>query len=198
MDRPEWIVPHPVTREVYCTCTNNAARGGDGNEGPNPAKPRASNAFGHIVRWREDGGEPAATRFQWDVFVEAGSRADKGGTISGDVFGSPDGLWFDALGTLWVQTDISPTVLGKGDYARLGNNQMLAVDPATGEFRRFLTGPRGCEVTGFHMTPDNRTMFVNIQHPGEVPASARPDESAGRTRTGRTTSPTAGRARPPW
>jgi hypothetical protein len=47
---------------------------------------------------------------------------------------------------------------------------MLAADPTTGDTRRFLTGPRGCEVTGVITTPDMRTMFVNIQHPGE-PAS---------------------------
>ena len=72
MDRPEWIVPHPVTREVYCACTGNTARGRDGNEGPNPANPRAPNPFGHLLRWRDDGGDPAATRFRWDVFVQAG------------------------------------------------------------------------------------------------------------------------------
>ena len=70
---------------------------------------------------------------------------------------------------LWVQTDISPTSLNKGVLEPLGNNQALAVDPATGVFRRFLTGPRGCEITAFHTTPDNRTAFVNIQHPGETP-----------------------------
>jgi secreted PhoX family phosphatase len=73
------------------------------------------------------------------------------------------------MGTLWVQTDVSPTALGRGDFAALGNNQMLAVDPQVGVFRRFLTGPRGCEITGFHTTPDNRSAFVNIQHPGETP-----------------------------
>jgi len=62
-----------------------------------------------------------------------------------------------------------PTALGKGDFAPLGNNQMLAADPATDEFKRFLVGPRGCEITGFTMTPDGRTAFVNVQHPGEVP-----------------------------
>ena len=55
------------------------------------------------------------------------------------------------------------------DWERIGNNQMLAADPATGEVRRFLTGPVGCEVTGVTLTPDLRTMFVNIQHPGEAP-----------------------------
>jgi len=176
MDRPEWVVPHPVSGEVYAACTNNSARGRKGaKEGPNPANRRAPNRFGHIVRWREQGGDVAATRFTWDVFVEAGP-ADKGGTIRGDGFACPDGLWIDSMGTLWVGTDVSPTALGKGDFAQFGNNQLLAVDPATGVFRRFLTGPRGCEITAFHTTPDNRTAFVNVQHPGEAPGDrANPD-----------------------
>jgi secreted PhoX family phosphatase len=37
----------------------------------------------------------------------------------------------------------------------------------TGQIKRFLTAPRGAEVTGITMTPDMRTLFVNIQHPGE-------------------------------
>ncbi|HKZ05795.1 MAG TPA: PhoX family phosphatase [Methylomirabilota bacterium] len=167
MDRAEWIVPHPVTREVFCACSLNPERGGASVEGANPANRRAPNPYGHLVRWREERSNPAATRFQWDVFVEAGPPG--GGSVKGDAFACPDGLWIDSMGTLWVQTDVSPGSLGKGAYAPLGNNQMLAVDPAKGEFRRFLTGPRGCEITGFHTTPDNRTAFVNVQHPGEVP-----------------------------
>jgi uncharacterized protein len=46
---------------------------------------------------------------------------------------------------------------------------MLAADPGTGEIRRFLVGPRGCEITGVIETPDQRTLFINIQHPGELP-----------------------------
>ena len=41
----------------------------------------------------------------------------------------------------------------------MGNNAMLCADLASGEFRRFLTGPRGCEVTGVIQAPDQRTMF---------------------------------------
>jgi secreted PhoX family phosphatase len=51
--------------------------------------------------------------------------------------------------------------------ANLSNNMLLAADPVTREFRRFLVGPAGCEVTGITFTPDSRTMFVDIQHPGE-------------------------------
>jgi hypothetical protein len=52
-------------------------------------------------------------------------------------------------------------------YDNIKNNMMLAADPDTGEIRRFLVGPRGCEITGVVTTPDQRTMFVNVQHPGE-------------------------------
>ena len=70
---------------------------------------------------------------------------------------------------LWIETDISTSVLNKGPFEKLGNNQMLAADPVTREVRRFLTGPNGCEITGVVTTPDGTSMFVNIQHPGENP-----------------------------
>lgn len=172
MDRPEWIAVHPQTREVYCTLTNNSRRGAAQVAGVDQANPRASNTFGHIIRWREQGNDPASTRFQWDIFVLAGDPqhpdANKRGNIHGDAFGSPDGLWFDESGLLWIQTDVSTSVLNKGDYARLGNNQMLVADVRSGEIRRFLTGPKGCEITGAIMTPDQRNLFINIQHPGET------------------------------
>jgi secreted PhoX family phosphatase len=57
----------------------------------------------------------------------------------------------------------------RGEFVRIGNNQMLACDPQTGEVKRFLTAPTNSEVTGVTWTPDGRTMFVNIQHPGETP-----------------------------
>jgi uncharacterized protein len=168
MDRPEWIVPHAVTREVYASLTNNSAR-----TEADAANPRGPNPFGHIVRWREENDDVAATRFRWNIFVQAGPQGAS--NIKGDAFASPDGLWIDSMGVLWVSTDVSPSALGKGPWSALGNNQLLAVDPATGVFRRFLTGPPGCEVTGFHTTPDNRTAFVNIQHPGEGTPSNWPD-----------------------
>lgn len=45
--------------------------------------------------------------------------------------------------------------------------------------RAGLVGPPNCEITGVVMTPDLRTMFVNIQHPGEYPRGrADPDDPA--------------------
>ena len=172
MDRPEWIA---IDKDgwVYCTLTNNSSRGGDKQPGVDAANPRANNTMGHIIRWKDDGDFDAAT-FAWNHFVLAGDaaneRAEAKGNVRGDAFGCPDGLWVDGRGVLWIQTDMSTSAMGKGDLARLGNNAMLAADPRSGEVRRFLVGPAGCEITGATGTPDGRTMFVNIQHPGESPS----------------------------
>jgi secreted PhoX family phosphatase len=174
MDRPEWIAVHPRTKDVYCTLTNNSERAKARQPGTDPANPRPANVYGHIIRWREAGGDPAAARFAWDIFVLAGDRQsaepEKRGNVNGDDFGCPDGIAFDQRGVLWIETDASTAAMQTPDWARLGNNQMLAANVETGEIRRFLTGPRNCEITGVAFAPDGRTMFVNIQHPGETPS----------------------------
>jgi len=38
--------------------------------------------------------------------------------------------------------------------------------------KRFLVAPRGAEVTGITETADGKTIFVNIQHPGEGTTSS--------------------------
>jgi secreted PhoX family phosphatase len=78
-------------------------------------------------------------------------------------------LGFSPNGLLWIQTDAHATQMYKGEFARIGNNQMLACDTATGEIRRFLTGPTNCEITGVSFTPDGRNLFISVQHPGETP-----------------------------
>ncbi|QNM97328.1 PhoX family protein [Chitinimonas koreensis] len=173
MDRPEWITVNPANAgELYCTLTNNSQRGAEGKPGPDAANPRKNNLFGHIIRWNEAGDDPAALAFKWDIFALAGrpdaaAEEHKPGKYAGDAFGSADGLYYAPTGVLWIQTDISTSTVNQKEYAGMGNNMMLASIPATGEIRRFLTGPSGCEITGISFTPDQKTMFINIQHPGE-------------------------------
>ncbi|MDM7256028.1 MAG: PhoX family phosphatase [Paracoccus sp. (in: a-proteobacteria)] len=168
MDRPEWGAVDPNSGEVYFTLTNNTRRT---EAQVDPVNPRAKNQFGQIVRWREAGDDHAATGFEWNLFVIAGdaatSRTFDGQSLGEDnIFACPDGLWFDADSRLWIQTDIGEEQQNTGDLAPMGNNAMLAADPKTGEIRRFLTGPVGQEVTGVVTTPDQKTMFVGLQHPG--------------------------------
>ncbi|MES2821443.1 MAG: alkaline phosphatase PhoX, partial [Pseudomonadota bacterium] len=164
MDRPEWGAVNPETGEVYFTLTNNSSR-----TEPDAANPRAANPYGHIIRWREKRSDHGGDIFTWDLFLLAGpeedSRGADGMSLTADNrLASPDGLWFDEDGRLWIQTDMSGSQLRDGPF---GNNQMLVADPRTGEMKRFLVGPLGAEVTGITATPDFRTLFVNIQHPGE-------------------------------
>jgi secreted PhoX family phosphatase len=178
MDRPEWIAVHPITKEAYCTLTNNTSRGkspplGETEPlGPDAANPRAPNPFGHIIRWRDADGDPASTRFQWDIFLLCGDPGHSAAAKKGNqrlAFAAPDGLSFDQRGALWILTDSSAKNMVDPDWKNIGNNQMLAADPKTGDIRRFLTGPIGCEITGVTWAPDGKTMFLNIQHPGEPP-----------------------------
>ena len=180
MDRPEWIAIDPRDGRVYCTLTNNTPRTAEQTD---PANPRAQNRFGHIIRWRENEDDHASTRFTRDIFVLAGppndSRIANGQPLGPDnIFACPDGLWFDRDGRLWTQTDISESAQLRGPLEPFGNNQMLCANPVTGEIRRFLTGPRGQEITGCCTTPDGRTMFINVQHPGATTPAE--DFAAGR------------------
>jgi len=180
MDRPEWIVVSPKDGQVYCTLTNNIKRGDEGQPvgGPNP---RAKNQYGQILRWQETGSDAAAMDFTWDLFVVAGNPGVHAGTPQGgssninaqNMFNSPDGLGFDMAGRLWILTDGDST--NAGDFAGMGNNQMLCADPASGEIRRFMVGPVGCEVTGISFAPDQKALFVGIQHPGENGGSTFPE-----------------------
>ena len=110
-----------------------------------PPTPATPNPYGHIVRWHEERGDNTRTRFRWDIFVLAGDpHTTRRSTLNEeDIFGSPDGLWFDDDGRLWIETDISNSSQNRADrgYDHIGNNQMLVADTQTGEIRRFLTGP---------------------------------------------------------
>jgi hypothetical protein len=168
LDRPERIAVHPHTHDVFVSLTN-------GSSGPNPVNPRSPNPYGHIVRVREQGADHTATTFEWEIFVLAGDPVyDPQVTLDAtNIFGSPDGLWIDPDGRLWIETDISNSSQLRADrgYDHIGNNALLAADPTSGEIRRFLVGPRGCEITGITTTPDQETLFVNVQHPGEGTAA---------------------------
>jgi secreted PhoX family phosphatase len=172
MDRPEWVAVHPDNKAVFCALTNNSNRGMKDNQpikGPNP---RAENKYGQIVRWMPENGDHTSTLFNWDLFLVAGNPTVHSDFYAGsanitdeNMFNSPDGLDFDPSGRMWIQTDGKYS--NEGDFAGMGNNQMLCADPDTGEVRRFATGPIACEITGLTFSQDQRSMFVGVQHPGE-------------------------------
>ncbi|MUL01763.1 DUF839 domain-containing protein [Aliivibrio fischeri] len=171
MDRPEWVAVHPDKNHVFCTLTNNKYRGVKEGQDVDGVNPRAENHYGQIVRWAPTNANHVSDTFQWDLYVIAGNpTVHKDSLYAGsdninkdNMFNSPDGIGFDKAGRLWIQTDGNYS--NKGDFAGQGNNQMLCGDPNTGEVRRFLTGPIGCEITGLTFSEDQKTMFVGVQHP---------------------------------
>ncbi|MEP0930032.1 MULTISPECIES: PhoX family phosphatase [Cyanophyceae] len=144
MDRPEWGGVNPVNGDIYLTLTNNvSSSSGRGVGTPlNAANPRyyadakgdtvsKGNVNGHVIRWREAGGNHAATTFEWDVYLfGARASAEPDVNLSGltdeNDFSSPDGLWFSAAvpGLLWLQTD-------DGYITDTTNCMMLAALPGT-------------------------------------------------------------------
>jgi hypothetical protein len=192
MDRPEWVAVNPENGEVYVTLTNNSNRGS--SYPTDPANPRnytdpeggKGNVNGHIIRFKE--ANTAATSFEWDIYLfgaeaKMAENINLSGLTDANDFSSPDGMWFDPRGVLWIQTD-------DGAYTDVTNCMMLAALPgqvgdgttvttSSGQttiagakvtdenLRRFLVGPKECEITGVTMTPDHKAIFINVQHPGE-------------------------------
>jgi uncharacterized protein len=137
MDRPEWGAVNPKNNDVYMTLTNNSSRTAALTDAANPraysdvqgSRTNTGNVNGHIIRFSETGGEPAATSFNWDVYLFGaesgadGAAVNLSGLTADNDFSSPDGLWFsEATGFSWVQTD-------DGNYTDVTNCMLLAGIP---------------------------------------------------------------------
>ncbi|MBD0281724.1 MAG: DUF839 domain-containing protein [Thermoleophilaceae bacterium] len=128
-----------------------------------------NDSHGAVRRLRERRNDPEALEFRWRDYAAGGPT---GSTEPGrEGFSSPDNLVFDKAANLWVVTDISTSRLNRNEYAFHRNNAMFMV-PTSGRNRgiafRFANGPVECELTGPYFTPNERTLFVNVQHPGEL------------------------------
>ncbi|MDS7924874.1 PhoX family phosphatase [Acinetobacter sp. V115_6] len=208
MDRPEWCTVNPVNGEVYVTLTNNSNRGKDyATDAANPrnytdlyngTKEQKGNVNGHIIRFKETDDKTTAETFKWDIYLfgaeaSMASNINLSGLTDNNDLSSPDGMWFDPRGVLWIQTDDGaytdvtncmmlaalPGQIGDGAPATTSNGQQTLVGAKVTDstLRRFLVGPKQCEITGIAMTPDYKAIFINVQHPGEDSASYATPES---------------------
>jgi len=135
--------------------------------------------YGWVMRLSEDGNNPAAKTFKWEMLA-TGGEVNSGGMG----FANPDNLLLDKGGNVWMVTDTSTSKLNnavknrtddEGKTANIsglfGNNTIWYI-PTSGEDagKAFLfgIGPMECETTGPCFTPDEQTMFLAIQHPGEA------------------------------
>jgi uncharacterized protein len=178
MDRPEDVQAHPLTGRVYVVLTYNELRRA---EQVNAANPRANNKYGHIVEIVPPlvNGKPdhTATECDWGFFLLGGNPAEAshgaryGGPVSANGWvAAPDNVAFDPKGRIWISTD------GQDDMAGFNDSLYGACvsGPQRGVTRAFFNGPRGCEICGPEFTPDGRTLFLSIQHPGDGSSYEKP------------------------
>lgn len=146
MDRPEDLEVHPIDGSVFIALTNNDKHG---------------NFYGQIVRLFEQDNNHAGEDFSFEIFAAGGPQSG---------FSAPDNMAFDSAGNLWVVTDISSSSMNSGIYKSFGNNGVFFI-PTTGEHQgeavQFASAPVGAEMTGPWFTPDEKTLFLAVQHPGE-------------------------------
>ncbi|WP_218079964.1 PhoX family protein [Anthocerotibacter panamensis] len=176
--RPEDLEVHPRTRQVFIafTSTSNAdtqlldpSRPNDPSylfDRLSPELRQATKAQQFVTGqvWKiDEGADVTSPDFRWARFV---ARPDQLG------FAMPDNLLFDSTGNLWLATDVSTANLNDPDspLGRFGNNALYVLPTdrkATGQAHRFACGPVECELTGPSFTPDETTLFLSVQHPGE-------------------------------
>jgi len=166
MDRPEDIETNPVNGRVYVVLTNNGRRKPDQVD---KANPRGPNDHGHILEIAPKDGDHAAAEGTWSIFLLAGKPGHDAGaryhraTSENGWLSCPDNIAFDSKGRIWIATDGGPSAAGIADgiYAAdtVGFGRALT--------RCFYQAPTGAEVCGPIFTPDDGTLFLAIQHPGE-------------------------------
>jgi secreted PhoX family phosphatase len=150
LDRPEDIEFDPLTGNVLVSLTNNKVN---------------KNFYGSILKISEANNDPGSLKFTHEVFLAGG---DKTG------FACPDNLVFDPKGNLWFTTDVAGDAIGKGPYEGYGNNALyvfLRSGPNKGQIIRVAIAPRDAELTGPCFSPDYKTLFLSVQHPGEESTS---------------------------
>lgn len=146
LNRPEDIEINPLTGDVFVALTNNKKKG---------------DFHGSILKITEKDQDHAAIEFYSETFLLGGD--DVG-------FSCPDNMAFDTKGNLWITTDISGRSLGRPPYLSFGNNGLFVI-PVTGNLAgkavQVASAPNEAEFTGLCFDPDEKNLFLSVQHPGE-------------------------------
>ncbi|MDN4171718.1 PhoX family phosphatase [Nocardioides sp. SOB77] len=183
MDRPEDVEPNPVNGKVYVALTNNSNRGsatlpvdeanpvGSSMTRPSlgaPLEQKSGNRNGYVLEVTPARGDHATTTFTWDLMLVCGDPAAQETYFAGfdkskvSPISCPDNVAFDSEGNLWISTD--GNVLGSND----GIFRVPTAGPDRGKVEQFVTVPRGAEACGPLLADKDRSLFVAVQHPGEI------------------------------
>mgnify|MGYP006089626811 CR=1 FL=1 len=178
LDRPEDVVPNPKTGKVFVMLTNNTKRT---EAQVDAANPRSPNYFGHIVEISETDQNHSNTTGRWDIVVLCGDPAQPAhgaqwndNTSENGWFASPDNGVVDPAGRLWIATDQGEKVQMSGT-----NDGLWALETegeARGTGKMFFRAPNGAELCGPIFADNGESLFVSVQHPGDIntqPGAAR-------------------------
>jgi uncharacterized protein len=157
-DLAQWRVPRAEDCEVLPSDRRSvlialtSARG-------RPADPAA---YGVVRLLQEDTIAPHNATFRWAELLEGGQHTG---------FASPDNMGFSGPQQLWVVTDISTSALNTNPLFAWHMNNAIFYVPLEGRNRniafRFANAPVQAELTGPTFNHQQRTLFLNVQHPGE-------------------------------
>ena len=148
--RPEDIEIHPRSGEVFVALTNHLTK---------------FNFYGSILKIVEAGGDHGAMEFRSQEFLAGGKD-----------FACPDNLAFDPKGNLWMVTDISEKIMNHIPYLKFKNNGLFYIPLAgtlAGQVFQVASAPVDAELTGITFSPDGKSLFVSVQHPGKNSKSPR-------------------------
>lgn len=148
LNRPEDIEIDPITGSVFVSLTNNKPKG---------------DFHGSILKIEEENNEHDSLNFSASVYMAGGGE---------NGFSCPDNLAFDLSGNLWMTTDMSGSVMNKEEwpYMAFKNNSLFVIPRIgkdAGKVIRVANAPRDAEFTGPWFSPDGKTLFLSVQHPGE-------------------------------
>ncbi|MEQ8237867.1 MAG: DUF839 domain-containing protein [Cyclobacteriaceae bacterium] len=146
LDRPEDIEIDPLNGHVLISLTNNVRKG---------------NYHGSIAKLVEQNGYDGL-QFEFDTFLTGGEETG---------FSCPDNLCFDTAGNLWFASDISGSKIGKGAYEPFGNNGLFVLlrnGAQAGKIIQVASAPNDAELTGMYFDELGETLFLSVQHPGEM------------------------------
>lgn len=148
LNRPEDIEIDPVTGAVLVSLTNNYHR---------------KDFHGSIMKIEETDGKFDSLTFRASTYLAGGEE---------NGFSCPDNLAFDLSGNLWMTSDMSGSAMNREGkpYMSFKNNSLFVVPrygKDAGKVIRVVSAPRDAELTGPWFSPDGKTLFLSVQHPGE-------------------------------
>ena len=148
LNRPEDIEIDPITGNIFVSLTNNKSK---------------NDFHGSILKIEETNGAFNALTFKASTYIAGGEK---------NGFSCPDNLAFDLSGNLWITSDISGSDMNRegNPYLPFKNNSLFVIPrygEDSGKVIRVASAPKDAELTGPWFSPDGKTLFLSVQHPGE-------------------------------